>query len=79
MVSELDNAQMNATLSKSMRSKCAVDCPVAVVDSIEQLSLDRTRLVEASTPHGVDLFLAPVTGPISVWQLSRVRPRAEEK
>ncbi len=73
MQSELSSARTDETLSKAIRSKCDASCPIAVVESIGQLTTDRANFVEASIPRGIDLILAPVTGPISTWQLASVR------
>jgi hypothetical protein len=73
MESELSSARTDENLSKVIKSKCDASCPIAVVESIGQLTTDRAKLVEASIPRGIDLILAPITGPISTWQLVGVR------
>jgi hypothetical protein len=77
MQSELSSARTDEALSKAIRSRCDASCPLDAVDSIGQLTTNRVKLVEAAIPRGFDLILAPVTGPISAWQLAGVREGAD--
>ncbi len=79
MRSELSSAQTDRALMEAMRAKCDTGCPIDVVDSIGQMKNDRIRLVESSIPRAQDQLLAPVAGPISAWQLARVRAESEDK
>lgn len=71
--SELSQATADAEISRAIRSQCSQTCAMVVVDSLDGLRSNRIKLLEQSRPSAADLFLAPLTSPVSAFALSSVR------
>ena len=78
MLSEWSNAKTEEILARELTVACEPECPTKVIKSIAQLNIDRIRLLDSSIPRGLDVVLAPITGPVSAWHLSRVRAGSSE-
>jgi hypothetical protein len=74
--SELAQLTADAQLAQQLRASCAQDCPVATIESLEQMRTARTQLLKQTRADAVDLIFAPVTAPIGAIALAGVRQEA---